>query len=712
MYRPNVLRHKWLLACAFLAAACNIDPYRLDFGGDGGNGLQPDARRDAGQGGGGKDSGGGGGDGGTTGCVPAAERCDGLDNDCDGVIDNGFDKNNDPANCGACGHACNEAQPNQRGRCVGGQCVYECAPGFLDCKPEVAGCEYACIKTNGGVEACDGLDNDCNCQIDEGFNTKTDVNNCGACGHVCVALHATSTCVNGQCGVGACDPGYQDHDPNVNGCEYRCPVWPPKSNDATCDGIDDDCDGQIDEDVPGVGTPCTTDGKGECAAGTNRCVNGHPTCTPDHVPTPEACDGKDNDCDGRIDNGYDKNNDPNHCGPDCKVCSFPHGIAGCSAGKCVLLGCDPGYSDADPTKPGCELQCTPSGPEVCDGIDNDCDGKIDEDDPDLVRPSASFCASRGACAAVTLSCSKPPQGCGDQTIHWRCVYPAGAETDSCGDLLPQETLCDGLDGDCDGAVDDAFPLVGKACDDGKLGICKSTGTYICDPADPAKKSVKCNLTSPGQPKTTEVCNGEDDDCDGVVDNGAKDDLVHVKDATHDFWIYTYEASHPDASASSAGSSTDRSCSQADVLPWALVTWTEAAAACADAGKRLCSEDEWQTACMGASKTTYPYGNSYAATRCNGNDYDPIPGGIDDDLAVPTGSLVGCASPWANNTKIFDMSGNLREWTSTPVSGFRRIRGGGYDNVAAALKCTFDFWAEDEDQFYFNLGFRCCADKAD
>jgi hypothetical protein len=709
-----------MLFVALITAGCSIDPYILEFAGDGA--PRGDARADARVTSSG-DAGAGGGEDAADAppaCVAEPERCDGLDNDCDGEIDDGFNLDADPANCGACGEACDDAAANQRGSCVAGDCVYACAPGFIDCGA-APGCEVACIRTNSGEEACDGLDNDCDCQTDEGFSTQTDPDNCGACLRVCIALHATPLCVAGECEVGPCEPGWRDLRDDLNGCEYQCPVFPPAASDTTCDGLDDDCDGAADDDVPGVGAPCATGGQGECAAGRTRCVNGSQSCVAETSAEPEECDGLDNDCDGTVDDGFDKQNDPTHCGPSCAVCEFPNAIAGCAGGQCTIVACEPGWTDASPSAPGCEYACTPSGPEVCDGLDNDCDRLTDAADPDLIQPPANFCASRGECAGVTLACRAPPAGCGDTTVAWRCVYPAGAETNSCGELVAQETLCDGKDNDCDNAPDDAFPLVGQPCDDGRMGVCRGTGVNVCDLSEP--DDVRCNITMPGGSASAEVCNGKDDDCDGAVDDGARDAMAHVTVSGNDFWIYQYEASRPDATATSAGSLEARSCSRGGVLPWALVTWDEAAEACDAAGKRLCTEDEWQAACGGSAGTLFPYGDVYDADACNGNDYDPNCAGADDDVVQPTAAPHGCPKPGASQCvsshgaaagqRVYDMSGNLREWTAEVIGGdLRRIRGGGFDNVDDALTCEFDFWSQEPDSFFFNLGFRCCADEED
>jgi formylglycine-generating enzyme required for sulfatase activity len=249
-----------------------------------------------------------------------------------------------------------------------------------------------------------------------------------------------------------------------------------------------------------------------------------------------------------------------------------------------------------------------------------------------------------------------------------------------------------------------------------MGICRDTGHYECNAA---KDGVTCVIDTPGQPATTEKCNNKDDDCNGVIDNNVKDDMVHVVDGPLNFYIYQYEASHPDATSTSAGGLSHRSCSQPEVLPWAAVTQPDASSACIGAGKRLCTEEEWQSACEGPLNRLYPYGTTYQANTCNGNDFDPNCTGIDDDRALVTGEHIGCPEPgtsscftdWTTAGKIYDMSGNLREWTSTGCM-LKRIRGGAYDNVAEALTCRFDFWAQAPSTFNVNLGFRCCAANPD
>ncbi|MCA9676094.1 MAG: hypothetical protein KC464_13730, partial [Myxococcales bacterium] len=76
--------------------------------------------------------------------------------------------------------------------------------------------------------------------------------------------------------------------------------------------------------------------------------------------------------------------------------------------------------------------------------------------------------------------------------------------------------CNGLDDDCDGRVDEDFPALGGACNDGELGACLGTGTFVCNGAG---DGVTCDLTDPGANPDLEVCNGDDDDCDGLIDEG-------------------------------------------------------------------------------------------------------------------------------------------------------------------------------------------------
>ena len=723
-----------------LLAACQLDPYnsvsatrrdaalRDGLTGEGQSGSG-DARSDAIGEGLKKDKS----------CVvdPKGETCDGQDNDCNGVIDDVPQGKllSDTQNCGKCGNAC--VYQGAFAKCENGTCkMGDCAPGHYDLnkKPD-DGCEYACLVTNGGVEACspgepdcacDNVDNNCDGQVDEAFDKQHDVNNCGSCGNRCIFAQAAATCVAGSCVMGACQDGFKDVDKDPkNGCEYKCPIWPPASTDL-CDGVDNNCDGQVDEGF--VGKPCDPFGVsgGACKSGSEACVGGNVVCQGAVGPKPETCNNIDDDCDGTVDNGFDKQSDPRYCG-NCTPCKLPHAIAACVTGTCQIAVCEQGYVDANKNPAdGCEYKCTPTGVEICDGLDNDCNNKIDGDDPGMAPLGANPCGSKGACAGATASC----QG----SKGWVCNYGPDVEFKPCtvdadcsgfalctggvcpGVLALEETRCDGKDNDCDGIPDDPWPNANKPCaEQGKQGICQGTGTWVCNAAG---TNTECQITAPGKTATDELCNGLDDDCDGLTDEetddaagkGVVDAMVHVNRTvagkSYNFYIYTYEAARPDANASENGVKTTRACSKGGVRPWASVTYTEAAAACAASGKRLCTKDEWVVACQGAAQNLYPYGASYSPSACNGLDK-----GIGS--AQPTGSIATCVG---GESGLFDMSGNVREWTteqrgtteppqSTPIYV---VRGGAYHTPALGLSCTFDYSLAVQNVALPAIGFRCCS----
>jgi hypothetical protein len=170
-----------------------------------------------------------------------AEKCDGVDNDCNGLVDDGLTQS----------------------------CSTACGSGFETC---TAGTWGGCTATQPTTEVCDGVDNDCDGTIDEGCS-----------------------CVNGKtraCGVnkGECKQGTQTCS---SGTWSTC-TGGVSATTEICDGKDNDCDGKIDEDLTRA---CTT----KCGSGTEKCVSGSWTGCTAKKPTTEICDGIDNDCDGTVD---------------------------------------------------------------------------------------------------------------------------------------------------------------------------------------------------------------------------------------------------------------------------------------------------------------------------------------------------------------------------------------------------------------------------
>jgi hypothetical protein len=296
-----------------------------------------------------------------------------------------------------------------------------------------------------------------------------------------------------------------------------------------CDnGIDDNCDGRADEGCScavGQTQACysgssTVAGVGSCRRGQQTCeASGEfstwGTCVGETAPGIEVCDGSgDEDCDGVVDEG---------CGcplgtmRDCYTGeSSTNGVGPCHGGTqtCVAMGATTDWTI-------CSGEVTPQ-PELCDGMDYDCDG---------MSNTGCVCA-----IGTTRSCYDGPGGtsgvgiCHDGAETCVAAVPGpGAMWGGCmGEVTPQTDMCDGIDYTCTGV-----PGAGCAC---ILGT-----TRACYGGPPATRGVgRCHdgtntcvsgptwsptCTSEQQP-VTEICaNGQDDNCNGVVDEGCGGTLM-------------------------------------------------------------------------------------------------------------------------------------------------------------------------------------------
>jgi hypothetical protein len=201
--------------------------------------------------------------------------------------------------------------------------------------------------------------------------------------------------------------------------------------------------------------------------------------------TVETCDGLDEDCDGEADDGL--------------------GVLHCGVGVCEhdQLACDGGVASA----------CDPlegASHEICDGLDNDCDGSTD---PGCDADHDGYCSAALQCTGVGAVCRF---GCGDCDDADPGRHPGAMEK------------CNGVDDDCDGAPDGPASLgCSLRFPDGDADGYGTAvgGACLCaaDAAHPVSAGGDCDdLDQAVHPQAAEQCNGRDDDCDGLTDEGFPD----------------------------------------------------------------------------------------------------------------------------------------------------------------------------------------------
>jgi hypothetical protein len=470
---------------------------------------------------------------------------------------------------------------------------FSCAPAGNTCKKQAQ-------------ELCEGIDQACD-NNDDGVVDEGCPN-----GSYLIECHENDRpriCVNSPVGACATNTGLQK-------CE--------KGRWASCEGarkvgdvteicgnnIDDNCADGVDENcecVPGTFQACGS-GVGECRTGKQECGEDHrwkSECVGEVKPTLELCDGKDNDCNGQVDDS------PKNAPRQFKDADGDgYGDVNVFVDACTP---PPGYvSQAGDCNDG-NTAVHPGALELCDGVDNNCDGILDPDT---------------ALDAPTFYLDLDGDGFGTAAVPFKrsCSQPFGyvANLDDCNDADPAVhpgavEVCNGKDDNCDGQTDppgsagaatfypdtdhDGYGVLAGAevacsapagfvanhddCDDtkaavhpGAVEICGDGIDNNCDPSDDDQGIThyadtdgdgfgdplvtrKLCVSATGwvlvardcddaerliNPNATEVCDGKDNNCDGVIDEAAATDA------------HTY---HMDLDGDGFGSATNmvKSCTQ-------------------------------------------------------------------------------------------------------------------------------------------------------
>lgn len=441
----------------------------------------------------------GGMDSGVDGCAPTGETCNGMDDDCDEAIDEVFDFDRDPNNCGTCGNVCDEDPANASGVCVGGMCTLVCDSGWADCAGTGDGCESLLASTTscGGcgtvctppdpfcadpgasgfmcVSTCDAPRTDCSGSC---VDLEITPQHCGRCDNACATPpRATSVCVTGGCDF-VCDSGFRDCDGmDVNGCESQL---------------------RDNRNCGACGVMCAPpDSIADCASGMCEIL---------------GCTSTTADCNETVVDGCEVNlaDDPSNCGACGNACPADpaSASAACISARCVLR-CDPGFAD--------------------------CNGDI-ADGCEVSLAAAETCGSCGiVCGDPTPLCASEPGGgftcvadCGVETMCGGSCADTGTDPlhcGACGTMCPDvagatrncsAAMC-GFDCDADRRDCNDNPADGCEADLTSLEHCGGCD-MVCNPPDAE------GLCTMGVCAIAE-CDPGFENCDGSATNGCEIDVT-------------------------------------------------------------------------------------------------------------------------------------------------------------------------------------------